>query len=63
MNNHNTAIRNSKTNYEEKMLLLLDKNLKEEATRIAYQNHMTANAFVREALRRNITAYKKADML
>lgn len=63
MNNNNTVIRNTKTTYEERMLLLLDKNLKEETTKIAYQNHMTANAFVREALRRNITAYKKAELV
>jgi hypothetical protein len=62
MNNH-SAIRNNKPTYEEKMLLLLDKNLKEETTKIAIQNHMTANAFVRESLRRNITAYKKAELV
>jgi hypothetical protein len=56
----NATIRSHKDTCEEKMLLLLDKNLKEEATRIAYQNHLTANAFVREAIRRNIKAYQKA---
>ena len=58
-----SVIRNTKQNYDEKMLLLLDKPLKEETARIAQMNHMTANAFVREALRRNIKEYKKAALV
>jgi hypothetical protein len=62
MNNH-SIIRNNKTTCEEKMLLLLDKTLKEDTARIAYKNHMTANAFVREAIRRNIREYQKASLV
>ena len=60
--NH-SVIRNNRTTFDEKMLLLLDKPLKEETARIAQMNHMTANAFVREALRRNIKEYKKAALV
>ena len=57
--NH-SVIRNNRTTFDEKMLLLLDKPLKEETARIAQMNHMTANAFVREALRRNIKEIGRA---
>ena len=60
---HHSTIRNTKPTCEEKMLLLLDKTLKEDTTRIAYKNHMTANAFVREAIRRNIREYQKAALI
>lgn len=60
---HHSTIRNNKPTCEEKMLLLLDKNLKDDATNIAYKNHMTASAFVREAIRRNIREYQKAALV
>jgi RNase P protein component len=62
MSQHST-IRNNKPTCEEKMLLLLDRTLKEDTARIAYKNHMTANAFVREAIRRNIREYQKAALV
>lgn len=60
---HHSTIRNNKPTCEEKMLLLLDRTLKEDTARIAYKNHMTANAFVREAIRRNIREYHKAALV
>jgi predicted HicB family RNase H-like nuclease len=49
-----------KTIYDKKMLLLLDKNLKEETIKVAENNHMSVNAFVRESIRRHISYYNQS---
>lgn len=60
---YNASIRHARPVFTEKILLLVDQPLKENLTKIADMNNMTANAFVREAIRRNIREYQKAELV
>ncbi len=61
--NH-SAIRNRKNKPEEKVYpLVIRKDLYQELENIAYANDVSVAHFVREAVKRNLAAYKKAALV
>ena len=59
---NNIAIRNHKnpTIKDQRMFFVLENDLKQELREVAQANYVSESQFVRESVRRNITAYKKA---
>lgn len=59
---NNIAIRNHKNTptKDQRMFFVLENDLKQELREVAQANYVSESQFVRESVRRNITAYKKA---
>jgi len=59
---NSSAIRNHKnsTIKDQRMFFVLENDLKQELREVAQANYVSESQFVRESVRRNITAYKKA---
>ena len=59
---NNIAIRNHKNTSikHQRMFFVLENDLKQQLREIAQANYVSESQFVRESVRRNITAYKKA---
>ena len=61
MSYNNVVIRNRKTkNKEQRFHFVLEDDLRNDLIEIAKANFVSESQFVRESVRRNITAYKKA---
>ena len=56
---YNASIRHARPVFTTKILLLVDPYLKDKITQIADMNNMTANAFIRESVQRNLNQYEK----
>jgi hypothetical protein len=64
MPNNNAIIRNRKTkNKEQRLHFVLENDLRNELFDIAQENYVSVSHFVRESVRRNINAYRKASSL
>lgn len=65
MQNNRTVVRHrsNPTTKDQRMFLVLEAELKNELREIAQANFVSESQFVRESVRRNITAYKKALLL
>lgn len=60
MSYNNVVIRNRKTkNKEQRFHFVLEDDLRNDLIEIAKANFVSESQFVRESVRRNITAYKK----
>ncbi len=64
MRYNNTVIRNHKnsTTKDQRMFFVLEEELKDAIRAIAQENYVSESQFVRESVRRNILAYKKASL-
>ena len=62
MKYNNAVIRNrsNPTTKDQRMFFVLEADLKNDLREIAQANFVSESQFVRESVRRNITAYKKA---
>lgn len=62
MSINNAAIRNHKNppTKDQRMFFVLENDLKQELREVAQANYVSESQFVRESVRRNIIAYKKA---
>ena len=64
MSYNNAVIRNRKTkNKEQRIHFVLEDDLRNELVDVATANYVSVSQFVRESVRRNINAYKKASAL
>jgi len=59
---NSSVIRNHKnsTIKDQRMFFVLENDLKQELREVAQANYVSESQFVRESVRRNIIAYKKA---
>ena len=64
MRYNNTVIRNRSNprNKDQRMFFVLELDLKNDLREIAQANFISESQFVRESVRRNINAYKKASL-
>ena len=64
MRYNNAVIRNRSNprNKDQRMFFVLETDLKNDLREIAHENFVSESQFVRESVRRNINAYKKASL-
>ena len=64
MRYNNAVIRNRSNprNKDQRMFFVLESDLKNDLREIAQANFISESQFVRESVRRNINAYKKASL-
>ena len=64
MRYNNAVIRNHKNpkTKDQRMFFVLEDELKDAIREIAQENYVSESQFVRESVRRNILAYKKASL-